>query len=148
MRIHDLMRPQVITIAPEASMAEAFSLMSRHDLHHLVVTEGSQVLGVLAASDVASLDRRELPLLPVRDCMSRHVVTVSPDTSLKHAAELMQRHHFECLPVCQGGELVGIVTIDDLLAVFCRDIEHMDQGAPDWCALKDRPVRWRIHPLD
>lgn len=149
MLIQDILKPNVVTIEPDASVEDAFQLLMQHNIHHLVVVEGKQIQGVISSSDIdiASLQPQELKHIQVKQCMSRKVVCVPPETSLKQAAQLMQKHHFECLPICNEHELVGIVTVEDLLDVFCKSIEQLDLEEADWCAVKKPSVRWPIHPL-
>ena len=61
-----------------------------------------------------------IPLLTkikVRDAMTRNLVTVSPNASVKEAAELMAKHEIKGLPVVEDGELIGIVAFSDILRV-------------------------------
>lgn len=70
-------------------------------------------------------------LLKIKDIMTDHVATVSPETTVVEAARLMQKHDIGSLPVCEGPDLVGIVTDRDIVV---RSVAHGKQ-------LETTPIR-------
>lgn len=120
MRLAELMQPDVKTVADTLTCEEAATIMERHSFHHLVVLEGARVAGVLSDGDVRhvrSALRRELSVAAL---MNRDVVTASPHTTVREAANLMRGRSVGCLPVLEGERLVGIVTTTDLLELIGR----------------------------
>jgi acetoin utilization protein AcuB len=123
MRVADVMTHKVETVLPAESAAEAQARMQQGGFRHLVVVDREQVVGVLSDRDLRSAERRLGRDLPVAELMSRTVVTVTPNTSVGEAANLMRLGSINCLPVVQQGELVGIVTSGDLLELLALDDE-------------------------
>ena len=137
MRTRELMSTKVITVDPEMPMLEARQRMSDARIRHLVVTEGSRVVGVVTDRDIrlnlpspaTSLSVWEinalLAKLTVGQIMSRTVITVDPDRPVAEAARLMVEHKIGALPVVEGGRLAGIVTESD----FVRAVAAADRKA-------------------
>ncbi|MCX5543394.1 CBS domain-containing protein [Paraburkholderia sp. CNPSo 3076] len=76
----------------------------------------------------------------VHEVMSREVVHIAPDTTIRHAAELMRDHDIGALPVCDGDQIVGMVTDRDLamrgLAQGCtgeETVSHVATSGVQWC---------------
>ncbi|MFN3288706.1 MAG: CBS domain-containing protein, partial [Sphingomonadaceae bacterium] len=111
----------VVTIEATARLADAVGLLDAKGIGALLVMEGQQVAGVLSERDVVrALARGGAESLgqPVSALMSAPVVTVAPTDSVESAMALMTERRFRHLPVVEGGALVGIVSIGDL--VKCR----------------------------
>lgn len=114
MRIQDVMTSDIVTIAPQATIAEAREKLRANKIHHLIVLEDKKILGVLSDRDVAN--RRNEMI--VADVMTRDVATISPRATLRQAAGRMAARTIHCLPVMDRGKLTGIVTSTDLLRVL------------------------------
>lgn len=108
------MSSPVETIVPETSVAEARALMKRQAVHHLVVKNGRTITGVLSARDLVGVTANE----PIEGLMSERLVTASPRTTVKEAANLLRGRSVGCLPVIDRGKVAGIVTIADLLELL------------------------------
>ena len=125
MRVQDVMTEGVQTIAPTSSAEDAWELMRRNDFHHVVVTRGSRVVGLLSHRDAGgrqgTLVRRART---VAELMSRPVVTVEPTATVRKAANLMRGHSIGCVVVTQRGRVVGIVTVADLLGLLGRGVDR------------------------
>jgi IMP dehydrogenase len=120
-----------VTVRPDQSLREALAVMNEHDISGVpVVVEGDKPVGILTARDIRfekNLDQ------PVRALMTSELVTVTPGVSNDRAKELLHEHRIEKLLVVDGGKLVGLITIKDLL--------QADRN-PD--ALKDESGRLRV----
>lgn len=117
MTVSEIMSAGVHTVRPGAPAATARERMRTKQIHHLLVMEGAQLLGVLSARDLARSGRRghTAQKVLVADFMTPRVVTATPDTSVHRAANLMRGHSIGCLIVVNEGRAVGIVTLADLL---------------------------------
>jgi acetoin utilization protein AcuB len=121
-----------VTVPPTMPVLEARHLMLEKNIRHLLVTDGSQLVGIVTDRDIrlnlpsaaTSLSVWEinylLAKLPVGTVMSRNVVTIESDREPREAAQLMLDHGFGALPVVDGGILVGIITETDLLRAFVQ----------------------------
>jgi IMP dehydrogenase len=102
-----------VTIEPTRSLRDAFEIMRRHDISGLPVVDQGKLVGILTSRDV----RFEKNVLqPVEQLMTRKLVTVPLGVSQERARELLHAHRIEKLLVTgDKGELVGLITIRDLL---------------------------------
>jgi IMP dehydrogenase len=119
-----------VTVRPDQSLRQTLAVMNEHDISGVPVVDGEKLVGILTARDIRfekNLDQ------PVHALMTKELVTVPPGVSNERAKELLHQHRIEKLLVVEGGKLVGLVTIKDLL--------QADRN-PD--ALKDEGGRLRV----
>ena len=134
MRVRDLMSTKPITVDPEMPMLDARQRMADARIRHLVVTEGSRVVGIVTDRDIrlnlpspaTSLSVWEinalLARLTVGEVMSRSVIVTDADRPAAEAARLMLDHKIGALPVMEAGRLAGIVAESDFVrALAARD---------------------------
>jgi len=142
MRIQDMMSNKVISVIPETTIAAARETLRNDEIDHLVVMEGKRVVGVVAGKDLATAGDEK----PIADVMSRDVVTIAPEATLRRAAGIMHGRAIGCLPVVDDGRLVGIVTTSDLLTALAKGEIH---AAPprDRIILRKRGPRKRPVPI-
>jgi CBS domain-containing protein len=126
MRVYEVMSKAVETVRPAVHASEAKTRMRQKKIHHLVVTKGSELTGIVSERDLGG------PKLPkslgewtVADLMTTPVVTVTSRTQVRRAAALMRGRSIGSLVVTTAnGKLAGIVTVADLLEVIARRSEH------------------------
>ncbi len=138
MKVRELMQRRVTTIAPDDTLHVADGIMSMGRLRHLPVVSGGALVGILTHRDIlrapstfvgfATDARAVLKELRARDAMRREVVTIGAEATVQQAAELLLAHKVGCLPVLEGGALVGIVTTSDLLYAIVGPHELADDG--------------------
>jgi acetoin utilization protein AcuB len=121
MRMQDMMTNRVETISPDFPCEQALEKMRQLDIRHLVVTDGAGVIGVLSHRDIggkhgAAVRRGRR----ASDLMAERPVTVTPRTTVRQAANLLRGRNIGCLPVVEDGQLVGLVTITDMLDLLGR----------------------------
>jgi CBS domain-containing protein len=108
----------VYTIAPTATVYEALQRMADKGIGALLVTEGDQVVGIITERDyarkVALMSRTSKETL-VRDVMTSPVMYVRPDQTSEECMALMTENRLRHLPVMDGGKLIGLVSIGDLV---------------------------------
>jgi len=133
MRVQEVMTENVRTVPVDTPAEQAWSLMKTDGIHHLVVTDGRRIVGVLSNRDGGrrSAGARDMPT--VQELMTKPVVTIEPDATIRQAANMMRGRTIGCLPVTRGSRLVGIVTTSDLLDAVGGGI--------------DRPSRQSRRPL-
>lgn len=142
MRIQDVMSKNVVSVPKETGVAVARERLRTEEIDHLVVVDGERVVGVVAGKDVLRIDDNR----PLSDVMSRTVVTIGPEATLRRAAGVMRGRAVGCLPVLSDGRLVGIVTTSDLLTALAKGDTH---PAPptDRVILRKRGPRKRAIPI-
>jgi CBS domain-containing protein len=109
---------KVVTIGPHESIRGAVSLLAQHNIGALVVVEGQGALvGIVSERDIVrALARTEAILVePVAVIMTREVVIGTPQDDLVAVGPTMTERHIRHLPVVEGGRLVGIVSIGDIV---------------------------------
>lgn len=124
MRIASIMTSDPLTIRADADPAAALRLMDEHALRHLPVVQGGELLGVVSDRDLLDVtDGRsngDASARPVSSLMHERVVSVQPADTLVTASLDLVLRGIGCLPVVDGGALVGIVTETDLLRCYHR----------------------------
>lgn len=109
---------QVWSIEPDASVFDALRLMADKNIGALLVLSDDRVVGVISERDYARnviLLGRSSKVTLVRDIMSYRVVYTRPDETIEDSLALMTEKHVRHLPVFDGDQLVGIVSIGDLV---------------------------------
>lgn len=119
MRVRDLMQQRVTTVTPDEDLAVALQIMLWRGFRHLpVCTADGRLVGMLSDRDVlAGAGIRATGVEGrVGDAMSAPVQSVEPDTPLEDAAAVLGTSKIGGLPVVEGGRLVGMLTVTDVLA--------------------------------
>lgn len=125
MRLRDLMSPRVVTIESSETASAAWSRMRQHRIRHLVVTDNGDLAGVISERDLGGAGGEATRRgRTVADLMNSRVVTASPTTTLREAANLMRGRLIGSLPVVEDGRLVGIVTATDVLDALGRGLSR------------------------
>jgi acetoin utilization protein AcuB len=128
------MTPNPVTISPEESLMEAIQLMRLRRIRRIPVVSGGQLVGLLAEGDLKraepstlSSNQDEFTAImegtQVNRIMIQNLVTTSPDTPLVDAARTLHENKYGALPVMDNGQLVGIVTDNDLLGALVKVLE-------------------------
>lgn len=123
MNIRDVMTPNPRTVSPDDSIQSAARLMRDEDTGVIPVVENGRAVGLVTDRDIvvrAVADGNQLNR-PVREIISKQVISISPDSSTREATELMSEHQIRRLPVVEHDRLVGIVSIGDLAVKEGRD---------------------------
>jgi CBS domain-containing protein len=129
MRIADLLRAkgsEVATVPPAVSVSGLLEDLSRHNVGAMVVLDGDQLVGIVSERDVVrKLNERGASLLtaPVSEIMTSQVVTCGPDEMVNSLAAIMTERRIRHMPVVDGGQLVGIVSIGDVVKSRIEQLE-------------------------
>jgi CBS domain-containing protein len=108
----------VVTASPGMTLAEAARLLSEKRIGALVIMQGRQMLGILSERDIVktvAYAGAEALERSVRDVMTSRVVTCSLNDSVDELMDEMTDRRFRHMPVVEDGELVGIVSIGDVV---------------------------------
>jgi len=116
------MQTTVVAVTPDTTVTEAAAGMARARVGSVIVLQGSFLAGILTERDVlrAAASGEDLKLSLVSAWMSADPQAVSPDTSAEEAAQIMLLNGFRHLPVVEGRDVCGVVSIRDLFAANIR----------------------------
>jgi CBS domain-containing protein len=136
MLVSEIMTRTPKTVTPETKLLEVVSLMCLFRFSGLPVVENDKLVGIIAEKDVLhrmfptleeimdgisspDYDKmmsqyKDVVNLKVSDLMTPSVITVSPDMHILRAATIMVRHKFRRIPVADGGQLVGMLSLGDI----------------------------------
>ena len=137
--IEAIMSTNLITVPPTATLAEARALMQENRIHHLPVTDGENLVGLLSLTNVLAAtdsflrdDRSRIHAneIGVDAVMVEDVATVDVNASLRQAALFLEKHKIGCLPVMSDGKLAGIITDTDFVAVAINLLEQIESAEP------------------
>jgi len=109
---------KVVTIRAEQTIREALGVLAQHNIGALVVVDaGQRPIGILSERDVvrAAVKNEAVFSLPVSQLMTRELVLGVPGDDLGAVAQTMVQRHIRHLPVVDGGKLVGMVSIGDVV---------------------------------
>jgi CBS domain-containing membrane protein len=125
--VTEIMMGSPVTLKPEDTLDLANDVISLGRIRHIPVVDAGRLVGLLserdllgaAASQIFGLKQKTksalLKSVLIKDVMKKHVVTVSPETSIKDAAHLLADKKIGCVPVVSDGAIVGLVTTTDIL---------------------------------
>jgi len=122
---------QVFSIAPGTAVLDAIRTMAERHVGALLVMEGEKLSGIVSERDYARkviLMGRSSADTPVRDIMTATVITVQPETAVEKCMQIMTERRVRHLPVIEGGRVVGMVSIGDLVkAVIAEQQQQIEQ---------------------
>jgi CBS domain-containing protein len=119
---------QVWSVHPGDTVYDAIKLMADKDVGALVVLDGSKMAGIVTERDYARnvfLKGRASPQTLIGEIMEPNVVCVAPDKSIEECLAIMSARRVRHLPVINDGELLGIVSIGDLVKSIISDREFV-----------------------
>jgi len=108
----------LFTIPPDATVQAALEIMAAQRISSLPVTRGAELVGILSERDYIrqSVPKRLAPWdVFVGDIMTKDVIRVSPETTIRECMGLMSSHRFRHLPVVDGKRLIGMISISDIV---------------------------------
>jgi CBS domain-containing protein len=116
--VRDLMTTRVVASSPDDPVADAAAAMVQRKVGSALIMQGRFLAGILTERDVlrAAASGSDLTSSPVSAWMTKDPEHASPDTTLEDAAQLMLLHGFRHLPVLEGREVRGVISLRDLAA--------------------------------
>jgi acetoin utilization protein AcuB len=151
MYVSDWMTKKVFTVDLDDYLSDAITLMKEKGVKHLPVVKGDKLKGIISDRDIKEytpskatcLDVYELHYLlaktKIKELMTAKVVTTAPDMPVEEAAMVLLDRNIDCLPVLDGGSLVGIISDRDIFHALV-DITGVRHGGHRICvSIEDRP---------
>ena len=119
--VRDMIRKkgyEVFTVTPDATVFEALNLMAEHNIGALLVMTGEEINGIVSERDcIRKVDvmGRNAKDTKIREIMTSNVITVDADQPLEDCMGLMIDKNIRHLPVCEGKQLLGLLSVRDVL---------------------------------
>jgi CBS domain-containing protein len=163
MKAKDVMTQRVVSVRPDATVAEVADILLAHGISAVPVIDGEQLVGIVSEGDL--IRRAEIGTAPkrhrswwlrlfndsaalaadyvkthaerIRDVMTRNVVTVAEDTSIADVAAALEKNRIKRVPVVREGRVVGIVSRSNLIRrLAAAKAHHLMPVAPDDGAIR------------
>ena len=119
--VGDVMTRNFCSTPPETNLLECARRMVKHDVGSLIIAEGKRLVGMLTQKDIlwAVTKKPQLDLTTVKalDIASRKVAVIKPSADIAEAFQKMKRLGFRRLPVLSKGQVVGLLTLKDILNI-------------------------------
>jgi predicted transcriptional regulator len=121
------MTKNVVKLNLSDDLTKAEILFKKHHIRHIPVVNGNVIIGMLSYTDLLRIsfvdaiededdvDTTVYNMFTVEQVMAKKLVSISPETTIKEAAQILASKEFHALPVCEGDLLVGIITTTDLI---------------------------------
>jgi CBS domain-containing protein len=129
--ILDIKGHQVESVDPETTLAEAAKLLADRKIGAVLVMSGTRMEGILSERDIVrSLGERGAGVLtePVSGVMTRRVVNCKPQDTVASIMEMMTNGKFRHLPVIEGGVVVGLISIGDVVKWRVQEYENEQEA--------------------
>jgi CBS domain-containing protein len=124
----------VWSVSPQTSVREAVRILAEKNIGALLVMDGGRLVGILSERDTArKMILQSLPAdtTPVSQIMTTHVITITPEYTIQECMALMTDRRVRHLPVMEGDQLAGIISIGDVVKEIIADqeftIQHLER---------------------
>jgi CBS domain-containing protein len=131
---------EVWSVTPDTSVFDALKLMADKNIGAVLVMESDSMIGILSERDYARkvvLHGKSSAETPVRDIMTEQLMCVGPEDSAEQVMGLITEKHIRHLPVLEDGELIGLISIGDVVKAtiaqkefIIEQLEEYIKGAP------------------
>jgi CBS domain-containing protein len=120
--VRDHMSSDLLSVETSVSITEVAQRMVDRNVGAVLVLDDGRLAGILTERDILRAVARGLSdTTRVADCMTAHPETITPDDTTAHAAVLMLHGGFRHLPVVEGDDVVGVLSIRDLMSLLLED---------------------------
>lgn len=126
--VSEIMTKNLITLNITDSLESAESLFKKNKIRHIPVVSGDHIIGMLSYTDLLRIsfvdavddDAENVEsivynMFTIEQVMTKNIVSVAADATIKEVAEILSSNEFHALPVVDGKKLIGIVTTTDLI---------------------------------
>jgi CBS domain-containing protein len=118
-------KPDVYAVDPDATVLEALRLLDQKNVGALLVMKGERLVGIFSERDYARrmiLHGRSSKETLVREVMTTEVFTIAPEATAGECMAHMTDRHIRHLPVLEGGRVIGVISIGDIVRAVMEDM--------------------------
>lgn len=123
------MTTDLVTVHLGHSLSEANNILKERKIRHLPVVDGDKLVGILSYTDILRIsfgntfdqeeaDQGIFEMLSINQVMKHAPITVSPDDTIRDAAQILADNEFHALPVVEDDKPIGIITTTDIIRHF------------------------------
>ena len=128
---------QIFSIHPEASVFEGLQLLAEKDIGALLVIHDGHLVGIFSERDYArkvALRGKNSTSTPISDVMTDRVITIKADQSLSDCMAIMTEAHIRHLPVFRGEQIIGVISIGDVVKAIISQQEFVIEQLENYIA--------------
>lgn len=132
--VSSIMTKSLLTVSPDDPMHVVKEIFDNNKIHHIPVVRLKKIVGIISKSDFLSyytglsrhfedrfINETLLQLHKAEEIMTKKVAKVEPDDHIAVAVEVFKENILHALPVVEDGELVGIITVHDIIKMISKD---------------------------
>lgn len=122
------------SVSPQATILDALKLMAEKRIGAVLVMENERLVGVFSERDYARrgvLEGRDVTAR-IEEVMTSPVLAISPDRPMEDCLAVMTNHHFRHLPVVENDQVVGVISIGDVVKEIMDDQRDMISGLENY----------------
>ena len=119
---------EIFTIDPNSSVLDAIKSMADHHIGSLIVMQNERLIGIITERDYSRnvvLKGKSSANTAVKDIMTKSVLCTKPDQTVEEAMALMTDKRLRHLPVVENGNVLGIISIGDLVKTIISEQKHI-----------------------
>ena len=133
--LEDKKQAGYVSVASTDTVLQAIKVMIEAHIGSVFVTEGGRIVGIYTERDYlrkGELEGRLAKDTLIKDVMTPRMITVTKDTSVEECSALMKQHHIRHLPVVENGQLIGLVSMRDVLVAALENRESEIRGLENY----------------
>lgn len=118
--VMDAMTKRPVSVKKELSVQRASQIMEESDVGSLLVVDAGKIIGIVVEEDIVRrvVAKNKVPRdVQIKDIMTKHVITIKPNVDIYNALVVMRDNNIRQLPVVIKDELVGMLTVKDILKI-------------------------------
>ncbi len=119
--VGDIMTRNIISLDPNSSLHDCVKLMTKENLNSMIISKSGKLMGIITARDILKIISKKpqinLKEIGVMKIASKKLAVIKPSDSLLQAIVKMRECNFRRLPVLSKSNLVGVITLKDILAI-------------------------------
>ncbi|MFQ6020722.1 MAG: CBS domain-containing protein [Candidatus Aenigmatarchaeota archaeon] len=123
MQVKEIMSKGIIKLSPDDRISKFISLMEKHNIHEILVTENEKLIGIIYSEDLTKRGILDPSKTKINAIINFPPPIVSPDQDVKDAADLIFKTGLRAIPVCKKDKLVGIISIKDIVRTISKTKE-------------------------
>lgn len=145
--VEDWMTEELVTLDPEASVADALGLVEDRHIRHIPILDDGHLVGIVSDRDLQNVSPTwadpdwdvDPQKMRVGDVMNRDVITADPQDQIGYVAQEMYKHTIESMPVMSEEEMVGLVTSSDVMRALVMLTGAFETGSQIAVQVPDKP---------